>query len=191
MKELLCAAIAASLFTGSAVAGSRYNSSESKFEIKYAHYNLDLGGTSEDAPGLNINYGYKSLTTGFGVDFDIEGFEYESINVYKGEFGLNYTLPLDLERVTITPEVGMFHADIEGSTDSGYFAGAEVSAEIIPRTLHGSVYIKHYDFEYDVWEVNWYGAKLSYEFDKDTFLEFGIRDAGTLTRFDIGFGFIF
>ncbi len=171
---------------------NKSRSGVSQINVSYAFYQLDELPVNYNSSGLMVSYSYRHTDTGIGLNISSEKLVGGDIEASLRDVGLSFDLPLGLEGVKVTPDIGIFRGSVMGSSDVSYYVGASISADLIPDKLIASVYYKQYDFTYDeFWDTDRYGLKLSYNIDSKKSLELGFNNIGSISSYTIGLGFKF
>jgi len=172
---------------------SNSNERESKIDLSYASYDFEYNDTEilDDESGVLLGYQYNGSDNDLMLRGTVEGFKLLDETFLFAQAGIGYDLPLNLNRVILTPEAGIYYSDHDNESDSGAYFGGSVTVEIIPGQLIGTAYYRNADFDNlteDYIGSDFMGVKLSYEFDLDVTLDVGYEKLGNLDRLSIGLG---
>lgn len=199
MKKTLVA-VALTLMSASALASNpvldrndtsvlevAYTDNEFSKDVNADGLRLDVWHELNQSAGMHLRHDYMSFDSD-ETDVDVDG------NLTL--LGVTYELPLNVERLSVTPEIGVSHVRFTGSSsETAIYGGVTANVEIVDNAFYGQVFARAYDDKVventPLDSRKQLGAKLTYKLDRDISFNFGVEKFGEMKTLSLGLGFTF
>ncbi len=162
-----------------------------EFDLNYTYFNFEKEGKDTHKDGGTINYQLLNNNVNLGVASSLKIGKFDTVDFGYLNVGLIYNAAIIPDRLYVKPEVGMFHAKIDETSDTSYYAGASLDVHIIKNKLVGSVGYKRDDFTHDHWDKENISLSLRYIFDNNIYMNVKLEDQGDLSNAHLGLGYKF
>jgi hypothetical protein len=192
-KKILVLAL--TLASANVFAGTYFSphisSNDTSVEVSVGNYSQDIKGFDiEDETGFKLSVNHKSHKN-FGIEASYESADFKGGELNLARFGANMNIMDHYKEFDLKASLGAFTADIEGEKDTSFYVGLTFQGELIPHTLTGKIYARHYDLDREYYGKSQVGAQLDYHLDRNLNVFLASEMTGDYKSVSVGIAYKF